>query len=141
MPFLLDTSALSELTKPRPNHGYRSWIDNQDVRDTFLGTPSFGELEAGIRYLPPSPKRAVLERWLEELATSFESRMLPFDLEAARAWGFALAVARREGQSLAIIDSQLAAIALTRRITVVTRNVRHFQVAAFSGLNVFSPWT
>lgn len=141
MGFLLDTPAISELTKPRPNAGLRTWLEARGADETFIGAPSFGEIEAGIQALPPSPKRKELEKWIAALAQRFESRILPFDLEAARAWGRALATARRRGKSLAIVDSQLAAIAFTKGIAVVTHNVRHFEIHAFRELEIVDPWT
>jgi toxin FitB len=141
MGFLLDTTALSELTKRRPNPGFGAWLERQDRGEAFIGTLTFGELESGIQALPLSPKRKELQKWITELGKTFEARILSFDLEAARAWGRALAKAGRLGKSLAIVDSQLAAIAFTKGIAVVTHNVRHFKIDEFTSLEIIDPWT
>lgn len=140
MSFLLDTTALSELTKPRPNSGYLQWISAHSTHEAFIGAPSIGELEIGITLLDRSKKRRSLEAWLLKLISDFEGRILPFDAAAARVWGRAVGSARRNGLTLAATDSQIAAIACIHRLAVVTRNTRHFESAQFSQLDVINPW-
>lgn len=53
--------------------------------------------------------------------------MLPFDTLAARTFGALKAMLERTGTPLAEPDLRIAAIALTRGLILVTRNVRHFQ--------------
>jgi predicted nucleic acid-binding protein len=141
MPYLLDTMVVSELAKRHPNAGVVAWLAQQDARDACISTLTLGEVEAGIAYLEPSPERSKLERWMDDLVERFESRILPFDADAGRAWGRASALARRAGKTLPVVDSQLAAIAFTRGMTIVTRNVRHFTIEAFAGLAVVNPWS
>jgi predicted nucleic acid-binding protein len=139
--FLLDTTALSELTRARPNAGFLQWISENSAEETFIGAPSIGELEVGITLLDQSKKRRSLEAWLQRLIADFGHRILPFDVSAARIWGRAVGAARRKGVSLPATDSQIAAIASVRGLAVVTRNVRHFEVAAFSDLVIVNPWS
>ena len=42
---------------------------------------------------------------------------------------------------LSIFDAQIAAIAVTHDLTVVTRNVKHFVADYFPGLRTANPWT
>lgn len=141
MSFLLDTTALSELTKPKPNTGFIRWLSSHSTDQAFIGAPSIGELEIGIALLGASKKRKDLEAWLQGLVSEFESRILPFDLSCARVWGQAIAAARRKGLSLPATDSQIAAIAIVHGLSVVTRNVRHFDLPPFGELQVVSPWS
>ena len=53
--------------------------------------------------------------------------MLPFDVAAARRYGEVRAELERLGTPLAEADLRIGAIALSRGLTVVTGNVRHFQ--------------
>lgn len=133
--------ALSELTKKRTNAGFRSWLLHATNAEAFVGTPSIGELEAGIVALGPGEKQRALEAWLNALIDGFGERVLPFDIASARAWGRANALARHRGVSVPIVDAQLAAIALANDLTVVTRNVRHFRNDVFEGLKILNPWT
>jgi tRNA(fMet)-specific endonuclease VapC len=60
--------------------------------------------------------------------------ILPFDEEAAEVYGLLRANLEREGRRLDEPDLRIASIALSRELTVVTGNVRHF--ARVPGLTV-----
>ena len=53
--------------------------------------------------------------------------VLPFDVAAAHRYGEMRAELERRGTPLGEADLRIGAIALTRGLTVVTGNVRHFQ--------------
>ncbi len=53
--------------------------------------------------------------------------VLAFDTLAARTFGVLKATLQRSGTPLTEPDLRIASIALTRKLTLVTRNVRHFQ--------------
>lgn len=53
--------------------------------------------------------------------------MLTFDTAAADASGVLVAKRQRAGRSIEIRDAQIAGIALARKATLATRNVRHFK--------------
>ena len=74
----------------------------------------------------------LLDHWLESVATSFHDRILPFDEAAARRWGLLHAELGYTNS-----DLQIAAIALHRSLTVVTRNVRDFAPTGVTVLNPF----
>ncbi|MGH7911700.1 MAG: hypothetical protein ACREQM_21695 [Candidatus Dormibacteraceae bacterium] len=66
-----------------------------------------------------------------------EARVHPFDQDAALAAGKIAAGRRQAGRTVEIRDVEIAGIAATRRATVATRNVRHFE--GF-GVDVVDPW-
>ncbi len=141
MAFLLDTTALSEYRKRRPNPGFVDWSAANAMKETFVGAPTLGELIQGIHKLGPSAERQHLQAWVGEIEKRFESRILAFDAEAARVWGVASGQARHRGRLLPYIDSLLAAIAVVNELTVITRNLRDFEIPEFEELKVISPWT
>ena len=55
----------------------------------------------------------------------------------AERWGNLAAAAKQKGMTLAVVDGVIAATALHRDLTVVTRNVKDF---AGLGADVFNPW-
>ena len=73
-----------------------------------------------------------LATWLYRLLAGYAERVLPFDLAAARRWG---ELSARIGHGGA--DLQIAATALTRGLTVATRNGAHF---APTGALVVNPF-
>ncbi|MFE7718347.1 type II toxin-antitoxin system VapC family toxin [Nocardia rhizosphaerihabitans] len=138
MNYLLDTNAISELVKPRPDRGLLSWLAEIDENRTHLSVVTMGELRRGIDRLPDGKRRARLERWLgEELPARFERRLLPADVNVALEWGACRASADRAGRPIDPVDALIAATAITHRLTVVTRNVRHFQAVA---VPIICPW-
>jgi predicted nucleic acid-binding protein len=55
----------------------------------------------------------------------------------AERWGFLAGQCKLKGRPLKVADGFIAATALERDLTVVTRNVRDF---AGLGVDVFNPW-
>ena len=68
----------------------------------------------------------------------FEStRILPFDVPAARFYAVLIARVRAAGHTLSVADGQIAAIAAVRGFAVATRDVEPFIAA---GVPVINPW-
>jgi predicted nucleic acid-binding protein len=79
-----------------------------------------------------------LERWLDrDLPEWFEGRIVPVDQAIADRWGLLRAQAQLKGRPLSVVDAVLAATALQRELTIVSRNVRDFSVV---GLPILNPW-
>jgi predicted nucleic acid-binding protein len=137
--FLLDTCVLSEFKKPRPDSGLYSWLANLDSATAFISAITVGELRYGIALLPNSAKRHDLERWLSsDVMDGFAGRVIPFDHDVADRWGQVRARSRAQGTTIPPIDAMIAATALHKNLTVVTRNEEHFTAA---GVTVTNPWT
>lgn len=138
MTYLLDTNAVSEWVKPRPDPGVVSWLDEVDEDRTFLSVVTIGELRKGVVRLPASRRRAHLDRWLsEDLPQRFADRLLPVDVDVADQWGRILGSAESNGRSVNGIDALIAATAKVHGLEVVTRNVSHFRPV---GVAVVCPW-
>ncbi|MDP2835187.1 MAG: type II toxin-antitoxin system VapC family toxin [Pseudomonadota bacterium] len=133
--FLLDTVILSELRKRERNPGLVRWIGEQRAADLYLSVVSVGEIERGIaRQREVNPDFAVtLSDWLDRLLHLYSDRLIAVDLGVARRWGRLSAALGNDGA-----DLLLAATAQEHGLTVVTRNVRHFQV---TGVPVFNPFS
>jgi hypothetical protein len=136
--FLLDTSVISELVKRSPHGPVLEWIDGQDETLLYLSVITIGELEKGIARLSASTRRNSLEAWVRrDLAARFGERLLPVDARTATRWGIIAGEAENRGKPLPVIDSLIAATALTHSFTVVTRNVEDFERC---GAACFNPW-
>ena len=70
--------------------------------------------------------------WLDQLLRLYGERRLPVDVGVARRWGQLSAAIGHDGADLLI-----AATALERGLTVVTRNLRHFTP---TGVAIINPW-
>lgn len=138
MSYLLDTNAVSEWVKPRPNRGLASWLHEVDEDRTYLSVLTLGELRKGIERLPEGAKRERLSAWLaDDLVDRFAGRILPVDVQVSDVWGRMVARAELVGRVVPGIDGLIAATALAHRLDVVTRNVAHFDGV----VDVINPWT
>lgn len=134
MSYLLDTNALSELRKRRPDPRVMGWFDTAPKAELYLSCLTIGEIRRGIERLrhKDEVQAKAIERWLAGLRRFYQDRIVPIDVEIAERWGRLSAAA-----TLPAMDGLLAATALTRDWTVVTRNVGDF---APSGARVLNPW-
>ena len=138
MNFLLDTNAVSEWVKPRPNPGLIAWMESADEDRIFISVVSLAELHYGVERMAAGRRRSRLEHWLlHELPLRFESRILPVDANVAEAWGRTVSRSDAAGRPIGVIDAFLAATAETHQLTLVTRNVSDFPLLKA----VLTPWT
>lgn len=131
--YLLDTNVVSELRRPRPHGAVVSWLQSVADVDLHLSVVSLGEIQAGVeltREQDPA-KAAEIELWLDRVADAWN--ILPLDGPAFRLWAKLM---HRRSDAL-YEDAMIAATALTRQFTVVTRNVRDFAVFDVPTLNPF----
>lgn len=122
--FLIDTDVLSALRRRERNPAVAEWICGQRTTDLHLSVVSIGEIERGIaRKRSRDPAFAgALAAWLDSVISLYGERILGIDLATARRWGRLSGVIGHESADLLI-----AATALERGLTVVTRNIRHFE--------------
>jgi toxin FitB len=67
----------------------------------------------------------------------FGNHLLPVIKPISHRWGTLDALSQQRGKPLGNIDGLLAATALERDLTVVTRNTKHF---AGTGVAILNPW-
>ncbi len=138
MSYLIDTNVLSELRKKKPDPNVVKWFEHRARQSLYLSVLTLGEIRKGIEALNDpigSVRRQALIEWLEQdLPTFFLGRVLPVDASVADRWGRLQAQAARP---LPAIDSLLAATALHRNLTLVTRNLKDFSGMK---LSVINPW-
>ena len=148
MAILLDTNVVSELMRVSPSAAVAAWVADRPLEDLFFSAVSEAELRHGAAILPAGRRRDALVFRIEAmLRDAFEDRVLPFDSDAARAYGN-IAAARRAAarqatarrataRPFAPADCQIAAIAASRGMAVATRNVRDFEGM---GVQIVDPW-
>ena len=124
MRFLLDTNIISEVAKPRPNARVLNWLMAHEVAS---GIPSMAVAE---RYQgahnAPAEQRVRLLAEVDQFIREFGDTVVPFDAEAARVWGEYVSRPTLKLKPRSYPDTQIAAIALSRGLTVVTRNTKDF---------------
>ena len=136
---LLDTNVLSECMRPAPAPQVVAWLDAQAADQVWICAVSRAEIELGIALMPEGQRKKGLRDAATALfAEDFAGRCLPFDTQAATHYAAIVAQRTRAGRPITVEDAQIAAIALSHRLTLVTRNTRDF--GGIEGLTLFDPW-
>ena len=132
--YLLDTDIVSELRKPRRNENVTAWIESVAPADLFFSLITVVEIERGIerhRHNDPVFARD-LATWLDAILRLYDERVLPPTINIARRWG---RLSAQIGNTN--LDLGIAATALEHGLTVVTRNVAHYER---TGVAVVNPY-
>ena len=137
--WLLDTNVASELMRARTDRrvaGFLSRIANEQVG---LAAISVWEVLNGIRKLPAGRRRSALDTRFRNVLDSYRDRVLPWTEDDARVCARIMEEKRRRGESLdaQLPDVFLAAVAVRRGLTIVTRNTRDFEN---TGARTVNPW-
>ncbi|HZM31973.1 MAG TPA: type II toxin-antitoxin system VapC family toxin [Acidimicrobiales bacterium] len=136
MAFLLDTNVFSEIRRERPDPNVDRWFASVVDDDVYLSVLVAGEIRQGAERLRRrDPQRAeVYELWLTELLVRYAERTAVIDAEVAEQWGRLNA-----SRPLPVVDGLLAATAIVRGWTLVTRNVRDVAGTGVMCLDPFLP--
>jgi toxin FitB len=136
---ILDTNVLSALMQKDPERAVVSWVDRQPAESVWITSITLFETHLGLALLPGGRRRQALQKAFAELLEhDLENRVLDFDSAAATEAAGLAAERQRAGRPVDMRDTQIAGIALARRATLATRNVRHF---ADLKAPVVDPWT
>ena len=135
---VLDTNVVSALMRDPVEFKVVEWLDRQDTSAIFLSAISLQELRYGVLRLPAGRRRSELNEKLQlVLEEILPGRIVPFDREAAEATSRLQAAREARGRTVEPPDAQIAGIAIARRASICTRNVRYFEDA---GVPVVNPW-
>jgi predicted nucleic acid-binding protein len=134
--FLLDTNVVSELRKgARADAGVQAWFDEHTSDQLWLSVLVVGELRRGVELLRRRDKRAGkrLSDWLGTITTEYGDRIIPITTEVCERWAML-----NVPDPLPVIDGLLAATALERDLTLVTRNTVDVERTGAALVNPFA---
>lgn len=130
---ILDTNILSALMQTRPDPAVITWLDRQPASSIWTTAITIFEIEMGLGLLDAGRRRRALEAAFEHLMVDdLGNRILPFDRAAAGEAGRLAASRQRQGRPVDMRDTQIAGIALARKASLATRNIRHFEDAGLT---------
>ncbi len=136
MKYLLDTNVVSALRVRGRHPSVEAWAASTPVADQYISAMTVAEIERGVivKEREDQIQGSVLREWFEQqVLPAFADRVLPFDLPASR-----ILASYRVPEHAPLDDALVAAIAEAQRMTVVTRNTRHFEPLGVPCLN---PWS
>lgn len=135
---LLDTNIVSEGFRPRPNASVVAWLDAQPMNSLFLCTPVLAELRFGVEKLAPGPRQDDLRRRVDQIEhVIFQDRILLLDAAAASEFGRLTALREKAGRRIEPMDGLIAAIAVSQRASLATRDVGDFVEIGLDLINPF----
>ena len=135
---ILDTNVLSAMMQTKPNQKVVSWLDSVPDESVWITSITLFEARYGLALLPEGKKRTSLQSLFEELfEKDLEERVLQFDTLAAEQAAKLAAKRQRNGRPIDMRDTFIAGIAIARKATLATRNVRHFNDL---NIRVINPW-
>jgi predicted nucleic acid-binding protein len=143
MMYLLDTNIVSEMRKasappnrpPKIDRRVQSWIRSVSASELYLSVITVLELELGFLLLErrDPAQGALLRSWVRDrVLESFAGRILAVDTAIAQR-----CASLHVPDPLDDRDALIAATALVHQMTVVTRNVAHFER---TGVALLNPW-
>lgn len=135
MSFLLDTNVVSETRKSsRMNGGLRRWLSSVDAGELYISALVLGEIRLGMERLRRRDRRHAeeLEVWISALRSNYAEKVLAVDAQAAEEWG-----RMNLPDPISTRDGLMAATALTRGMTFVTRNTTDVERTGVKLLNPF----
>ena len=137
--YLVDTNVISAGAPSRASASAAlvGWMDRNSAA-LFLSAVTVAEVADGIakaRREGAARKAAALSAWLDTLLHLYRERILAFDVAVARIAGSLSDVAR--GQAPGFADIVIAATARHHGLTILTRNIRHFEPL---GVSAFDPF-
>ena len=122
--YLLDTNVISEATRPIPNANIvRKLTEHQ--REIATAAVVFHELLYGCLRLVESQKRQFLLEYINQIPLKMP--ILSYDLQAAQWHAEERARLSKVGKTPAFADVQIASIAYSNNLVLVTNNVSDFQ--------------
>jgi toxin FitB len=134
--YILDTNVVSELRKGNKAHpSVRIWAQALPAASFYLSVISILELELGVLLIERRDRKqgGILRAWMDgHVLTSFSGRILAIDTAIAQRCA-ALHVPDPRSDR----DALIAATALVHGMTVVTRNMAHYQP---TGVALLNPW-
>lgn len=135
MSFLLDTNVVSETRKAsRMDDGVRRWLSSVNGEELYISALVLGEIRLGIERLRRRDRRQAeeLEAWLSSLRANYSDKVLVVDSLAAEEWGRI-----NVPDPVSTRDGLMAATALARGMTFVTRNTSDVERTGVRLLNPF----
>ncbi len=139
--YLVDTNIISAGAPSRAAPtALIEWMDAHS-RMLFLSAVTIAEVDDGVtkaRREGATRKATDLAAWLETLLHLYDDRILAFDTSTARLAGALSDRARAQGQAPGFADIIIAATAQRHGLTILTRNLRHFEPLGVTALDPFA---
>ncbi len=121
--YLFDTDTITNILKKNPSKKLIDKISGINRKDQFISSITVGEIIYGaFKSRDPAYHMEQLKKILLPLVN-----VLSFDSSAAFYYGKIRAELEKQGEIISSMDLQVAAIAITNDLKLITGNTRHFK--------------
>ena len=121
--FLFDTDIYTNVLRKIPSEKLLNRLKKVPRRDQFTTTITIGEVYYGLM---KASDRTKLLKLFEDILLP-RATILPFDFPAAKKYGDIRSFLEKQGTPLSHADLQIASIALSMKMTLITGNLKHFR--------------
>ena len=138
--WLVDANVVSELMRPLPDPAVLAFLDRRGAATLGIAAVTEWEILNGFGKMRAGARRSELEaRFRDFRERLFGDRILEWMSDDARVCARIMEDRRRLGRSLdaQFPDAFLAAAAVSRNLTIITRNTRDFED---TGARIVNPW-
>ncbi|MEW6306528.1 MAG: PIN domain-containing protein [Verrucomicrobiota bacterium] len=134
MKWLVDTNVVSAASKRNPSRKLLQWLDRY-ADDSAISIVSLSEIAYGVAASPDEVTRQNLINWLVRLRAQFADAVLELDEATLVEWKKLIAELKGKNRTISCEDSLIAATARYHSLTIVTLNMRDFEVTDVACIN------
>lgn len=125
--FLLDTNVLSELMRNEPERKVLDWFEANTNNSFYISSITHAEILLGIALMPEGKKKSKLITASDKLfSEDFADHIFSFDNKSANIYASIVAHRIHSGHPITTEDAQIASIAISNNLFLVTRNKKKF---------------
>ncbi len=123
--YLLDTNVISEIFRPKPNPVVFKKLEEYEKLCSLPST-AWNELLFGVNTMDSGKKRDyIFSKLVDDIQANYE--IIQYDNHAAWIHADIRSRLKEEGIGIDFQDSQIASIAVSNNMILVTRNTKHFE--------------
>lgn len=123
--YLLDTNMISEIFKPFPNKNAYEKLQENVLRCALTST-TWNELLYGVQIMDNGKKKDyIFSKLIDDIQASYN--IIHYDNHAAWIQADIRSRLKKKGKPLDFQDTQIASIAISNCMILVSRNVKHFE--------------
>lgn len=122
--YLFDTDTLSNIVKKNPSSQLLKRLQTLPSTFQFTSTINIGEIYYGAERT--GKRNLIIEKF--ETYVFPNVQILPFDHDSAKTFGKIKARLEKKGIVCSEPDLRIASIAIKHKLTLISGNIRHFQV-------------